>query len=54
MVYKLYKKENKCKLNVRKNLINNRIAKIWNSLDLNIVSANILYTLKNYIKKVMT
>ena len=44
----------KCKLNVTKNLLNNRIAKIWNGLDENIVSPNSLYNFKNDIKKVIT
>ena len=45
---------NKCKLNVTKNLLNNRIAKILNDLDENIVSANSLYTFINYIKNLGT
>ena len=45
---------NTCKLNVTKNLLNNRIAKIWNGLDEHIVLANSLYTFKNHIKKIIT
>ena len=45
---------NKCKLNVIINLLNNRIAKIWNGLDDNILLANSLYTFKNHIKKCLT
>ena len=41
---------NKCTLNVTKNLLNNRIAKIWNGLDEHIVLENSLYTFTNYIK----
>ena len=42
---------NKCKLNVNKNQLNNRISEIWNSQDEMIVSANSIYTFTNYIKK---
>ena len=42
---------NTCKLNVTKNLLNNRIAKIWNGLDEHIVLENSLYTLKIILKK---
>ena len=45
---------NTCKLNVTKNLLNNRIANIWNGLDEHIVLANSLYTFKNHIKKIIT
>ena len=45
---------NTCKLNVTKNLLNNRIANIWNGLDDNILLANSLYTFKNHIKKMIT
>ena len=45
---------NTCKLNVTKNLLNNRIAKIWNGLDEHIVLENSLYTFKNHIKKIIT
>ena len=37
--YKRQISTKKCKLNVTKNLLNNRIAKIWNGLDENIVLA---------------
>ena len=40
---------NKYKLNEKKNLLNNRITKLLNGLDENIVSANSLYTFKNYL-----
>ena len=45
---------NTCKLNVTKNLLNNRIAKIWNGLDEHIVLENSLYTFKNNNKKIIT
>ena len=45
--------KNKCKLNVTKNLLNNRIVKINNSLDENIILEISLYIFKNYIKKVI-
>ena len=45
---------NTCKLNVTKNLLNNRIDNIWNCLDEHIVLANSLYTFKNHIKKIIT
>ena len=40
---------NTCKLNVTKHLLNNRIAKIWNGIDEQIVLANSLYTFKQII-----
>ena len=45
---------NKYNLNVTKNLLNNRIAKIWNCLDENIVFANSLLPLKIIFKKIIT
>ena len=45
---------NTCKLNVTTNLLNNRIATIWNGLDENIVLANSLHTFKNHITKIIT